>query len=304
MNRHYAGGYGNCMTSLLARKPEMREVTKDGRPDGTRLCFGLDDYVEERLAIIGELAGIGVDGICLDFLRQPPIMRYHPVLVNPYVKETGVDPRTLLMNTYPSEQDLDMFMQWCQFRARVLTDFLREARRLLREHELAHNCRVPLAVRISDNGFTGNMISGEDVVTWCQDGLVDEVIVHPLQWIHGIWTHDASPYVDLGRRTGIKITGGVNTYKVEGWAMNPVCVARRIMDQYEAGVAGISLYETNDTVVKPEMNEVLAAIHEYVELKQLLADKSWLAKWPINGLNANCGMDNHSGLSRDLLVDL
>lgn len=304
MNRHYGGGYGNCMTSLLARRPEMWEIDRQGSPDKTRLCFALEEYVEERLAIIKEVIALGAGGVCLDFLRQPPMLRYHPALVDAYVKETGADPRALVANKYPSHRELEMFMDWCRFRAGMLTGFMRKARRLLREYELANDRRVPLAVRVSDNGLTGNMISGEDVETWCREGLVDEVIIHPLQWIHGLWDHDAAPYVDLGRRTGVRVTGGVNTCRVEGWQMNPVPVARRIMAQYRKGVAGISLYETNDTVLQPDMAEILAAAHDSDRLAELLADRAWLEKWPVSGLNANCGMDNHSGFSRDVLREL
>lgn len=304
MNRHYGGERGGCTTSRLARLPEMREVTKAGQPDPWRLSFGAQAYVEERLAIVDELAATGVDGVCLDFLRQPPIMRYHPALVDAYKAEAGVDPRALLSRRNPTEQDLDAFMHWCRFRAGVLTAFMRQARQIVSQHRTASGQPVPLLARISDDGFVANMISGVDIVAWCEQGLIDEMLIHPLQWIHGIWTHDASPFVALGGRTGVKVTGGVNTYKVEGWAMNPVCVAQRIMEQYNAGVAGISLYETNDTVTKPEMAPVLEAVHDRQSLETLLADSSWLEAWPINGLNANCGMDNHSAFSRDLLGDL
>ena len=291
MNRHYGGAHGNNFSSLLSRRPELREKAKDGSEDGGRLCFAMPEYREERLAIVRETVELGLDAICLDFVRQPPMMRYHPALVDPYLENTGVDPRKI-----DPAKEPEVFLEWCRYRAGVLTEFMREVRWTLREIEMSRKRRIPLHVRITDCGFTANLISGIDIETWCREGLVDCVLTHPLQWINGIWTHDVQPYVELGRRTGVKIFGGVNTYAVQGWQMNPVCIARRIKYQYEAGVAGMSLYETNDTVIQPAVAELLAAMCCYDDLAALLENKTWLAQWPVNGLNANCGMDNHSAL--------
>ncbi len=308
MNRHYGGGYGNCLTSLLARKPEMWEIKKDGTPDKTRLCFALEEYCEERLAIIKEITQTGVDGICLDFLRQPPMLRYHPALTKAYKEKTGADPSANSSRRSPDTvaiDDVAMFMDWCRYRAGILTQFMRRVRKILRDFESLNRRNMPLSVRVTDDGFIANLISGTDTETWCKEGIVDCMITHPLQWIHGIWVHDVSPYVELGRRAGVKVIGGVNTYPVEGgWQMNPVCVAKKIKEQLDAGASGISMYETNDTVLKPELDKLLDAVHEYDRLEKLLNDRDWLQAWPVNGLNANCGMDNHSGFSRDLLSDL
>ena len=102
----------------------------------------------------------------------------------------------------------------------------------------------------------------------------------------------------------MKSFGGANTYRVEGWQFNPVCIAKRIKKHYDDGVAGISLYETNDTVLHEELSPILRSLHRYDDIVALLNDKKWIRKWPVNGLNENCGMDNHSGFSRDLITML
>ncbi len=325
MNRHYSGGLGNCMTSMLARRPELREIGIDGEPDGSRLCFALEDYQQERLAIIDEATRSGIDGICLDFVRQPPMLRYHPALTEAYKKDTGNDPpklRPYSLNHLPKDQyetaletfrkngmdnsgaEPEEFMAWCKYRADVLTGFMRRARQTVNKVEVDTGRRIELIARIVDDGFTANLISGPDIETWCQEGLIDTVMVNPLQWIHGIWIHDVSPYVELGRRTGVKVYGGANTYAVQrGFLFNPVRIAQRIKEQYDAGAAGISLYETNDAVMHPVLYDLLHAIHDYDDLAALLSDQDWLKQWPISGLDYNCGMDNHSGRPRFNLLE-
>jgi len=64
----------------------------------------------------------------------------------------------------------------------------------------------------------------------------------------------------------------------------------------EAGVAGIALYETNDSVLRPELASLLPAIHSNQDLAALLADRAWVKQWPMDGLDSNCGMDGHSCL--------
>ena len=81
MNRHYSPG--TIHRSWFAQEhPGWCEVDKDGWLDPSRLCFGIPEYREERIAILLEAVSIGVDGLHLDFLRQPPLVRYQHVFVN------------------------------------------------------------------------------------------------------------------------------------------------------------------------------------------------------------------------------
>ena len=64
---------------------------------------------------------------------------------------------------------------------------MRSVKRELVKMEIAEARSIPLMVRITDDGFTPNMISGIEIETWCKEKIVDIVATHPLQWIHGIW---------------------------------------------------------------------------------------------------------------------
>lgn len=217
-----------------------------------------------------------------------------------FKKTRGVEPAEIHIRDNPGQ-----FKEWIKFRAGYITAFMEDVKAMIRGLETRLGRRIETMVRLPDDGFTANMIAGLDIVEWCERGLVDSVAVHPLQWIHGIWQHDAAPYVDIGRLTGVKVLGGVNMYPVErGFGQNPAAIARRILDQYEKGVAGISMYETNDSVTRPELGRLLPAIHTMDDLRALLADRDWVAAYPLDGFNVNCGMDNHSGFSRTPLMDL
>ena len=299
MARNYTG-YANVFSSKLALDESLHEVDKTGTRDASRMCYALPAVQEERLAVIEEILRMGCDALCLDFMRQPPMVQYHPAVVEPYIEKTGCDPRKI-----DSKNEPDAFRDWIRYRADILTGFMKEVRRLvgMLENELGR--RIPVMARLPDDGFTANMIAGIDIRRWCETGLVDEIAVHPLQWIHGIWQHDAAPYVDLGRLSGVKVYGGVNGYPVEkGFAQNPVCIAMRILEQYQKGVAGISIYETNDSVLRPELTRLLGCLGDIRDLQALLEDRSWTDAWPVDGLNQNCGMDNHSGFSRTMLQEL
>jgi len=140
-----------------------------------------------------EIIRLGMQEICLDFVGQPPMIRYHPMIFDGYIKKTGIDPRSIEIVKTPSKE---VYM-----------------------------------VRIPDDGSISNMIS--DIETWCVNGYIDSIMVHPLRWLHGMWKHDIHPYIRLGKRTGIKIIGGINSMPVEGFQLNPVCVARRMVEQLD-----------------------------------------------------------------------
>ena len=162
-----------------------------------------------------------------------------------FKKTRGVEPAEIHIRDNPGQ-----FKEWIKFRAGYITAFMEDVKAMIRGLETRLGRRIETMVRLPDDGFTANMIAGLDIVEWCERGLVDSVAVHPLQWIHGIWQHDAAPYVDIGRLTGVKVLGGVNMYPVErGFGQNPAAIARRILINTKRAWR-ISMYETNDSVTR------------------------------------------------------
>lgn len=87
MNRHYGDSLGGGLRSqYIATHPEWMEKHRGGQADGTRVSFAIPEYRAERIAVLLEVAQIGAHGLCLDFCRQPPIARYHPQILEPWLK--------------------------------------------------------------------------------------------------------------------------------------------------------------------------------------------------------------------------
>lgn len=295
MNRHYGiDRYGGSLTSSFAAgRPEWHEVTREGGRDASRLCYAIPEVREERISILCELARIGVHGLQLDFCRQPPILRYHPALTEPYEAETGMDPRGI--------QDLDRQgrLRWWHHRAAFVTQFLRELKESLDPVRMDTGRSLPVQARLTDCGFDINLAAGLDVVRWCREGLVQELCVNPLQWVAEAQTHDAGPYVDLGDATGVTVLGGahVNVIKDVGSdGINPLVLARRVRTLYRKGAAGVVLYQTEFGVLQEALREILPLFKDPRALGNWVSRRSVRERWPVTYLNSLYGMDNHSKL--------
>ena len=130
MNRYYNNPESRSGNSRFGEEnPQFWERTRTGGQDRGRLCYAFDEVQEERLDILTEVQQLGVDGLVLDFCRQPPITRYHPRWVELYVKSGGRDPRSWKDPTF------EQLIPWFQFRANVVTEFMRELRKRIHAGE-------------------------------------------------------------------------------------------------------------------------------------------------------------------------
>jgi len=302
MNRHYhPGSSGKSRFSLL--HPEWHEIGKDGWLDTSRMCYGIPEYRRERIAILKEAMEIGVDGLMLDFVRQPPALRYHPALVNRYRELTGRDARFL----DPSERD--SVLDWCRFRAGFVTDLLRELKAALDPFRQKWGKRVPVQVRIPNDGFEANMIAGFDVQTWCHEGLVDELSLSELHWLPGYTDWDDKPYIALGKQRCIPVFGSSNCLPVQrgGWGgkinpfgINPLVLARRVLKSMEDGADGTCLYQSDTGAFLPGVSEAIAAFGSEETLRRYVNDSAIIAANPVTEQNQEYGIDNHSDSRENL----
>ena len=109
--------YFNYGSSFFKYHPELRSVAKDGSV-GPRVSFAYPELRRYLMSVLREIAGYDVDGISLLYNRRPPFMDYEPPLVEGFTAEFGEDPRRLD----------DMDPRWLAFRARTMTQFMREVR--------------------------------------------------------------------------------------------------------------------------------------------------------------------------------
>ncbi|MDP6117241.1 MAG: hypothetical protein QGG53_35715 [Planctomycetota bacterium] len=302
MNRNYGERNGCALASRFWKENHavMGEVGKDGTPDPSRLCYFFEEYRAERLAGITEAAritgprhGRRVEAVVLDFVRQPPMLLYHPAMCEAYQEENSQDPREICAD------DGETFLQWCRWRADILTAFLRQVRRSLIEIGEEAGQPIQLIPRITDLGFNMNLIEGIDIERWCEEGLIDGIVTSPLNWVRGIWDHDLRPYSVLGRRFGIPVIAGVSLnqqtrfHGIEG-SVSAAVLARRVLDYQEQGAEGIALYQSESGLEFDGFDEFIPRLAEPAEVKALLSDDSFLSRWPITHLNSAYGLDCHS----------
>ncbi len=302
MNRFYANdpGMSNQTRFWHQHHVDMAERYKDGTRDDSRLCYAFSEYQEERLAAVTEAArvtgprsGRHVHTIVLDFVRQPPVLQYHPRLCRAYQTETGVDPRTVLAT------DTDRYLPWLRWRADILTDLVRRARAALDQLAAETGIQCALAARITDLGPNINLIEGVDIATLCKEGLIAAIVTSPLNWIRGVWDHDLSPYATLGRQYGIDVIAGVclnqmtRFHRVAG-SVSGVALTRRVQRYQEQGADGIAFYQSESGLEFDGFDQFIPALADPTATKALLSDKDFLARWPVTHLNAAYGLDCHS----------
>lgn len=297
MNRHYSPqAHGGAFTSRWAAShPEYCEVSKEGQPDVSRLCYALAEVRQERVELLVEAARIGVDGLQLDFCRQPPMARYHPELVAGFQAQGGADPRTL------SPWEGTGFAEWVAYRAGFVTEMLRQLHRELEPVRRETGRAIPVQVRVTDNAPAVDLIAGMDVATWCAEGLIQELSVSSLNWLADFQEHDLRPYTELGRQFGVKVYGGVNALALQRVAgglpgpedRSPVRLAERALRQYEAGAEGMTLYQSDYAVWPEDLWPVLPLLGDPAALAAFAADPANRRRWPLTYRNLPYGTDNH-----------
>jgi len=296
MNRHYSPGSPH-RSEFAQNHPEWCEHRKDGWVDPSRLCYAIPEYRQERIDILMEAADIGVDGLHLDFCRQPPATRYHAAFINPYREKTGTDPRGL------SLQDRESFLDWCDFRAESVTALLRELKARLAPFRDRWQRRVPVQVRVPNDGLEANLVAGLDVVTWCREGLIDEITLTELQWLEEYQDWSDEPYIALGAEYAIPVYASSNCLPRQGgqWSgevnprgVNPLVLARRALHSVDLGAQGIALYQSDTGIQWPGVREVLPAFTNPEALRETVRDPDFANRYPITEENLNFGIDNHS----------
>jgi hypothetical protein len=265
MNRHYGEAYGGLWTSKFFRDhPEYHEIpwqTADG-PTG-RMCYAFEEVRHERISFLLEMARKGPDILHLDFARQPPMIMYHPRLVDGFKRRTGVDPRKL------SILDGERFWDWMRYRSEHMTQFMRELNKERRDYEEKSGRTITIQVRVTDGGFETNLLSGIDLRVWCEEGLFDELFTTPLEWIVGHYQHDLISYISLAHQFDMPLYAGISALPVAGFSANPIRLIQRALDAYEDGADGVALYQTDFALEHPSLSWCLRYFSDPQGLKEI-----------------------------------
>ncbi len=302
MNRHYAPGSPN--RSVFAQNhPHWCEVRQDGWLDTSRLCYGIPDVRHERLAILMEAANIGVDGLHLDFCRQPPMTGYHPVFVNEFRDRHGIDPRTVSIG------NRDEYFQWYTFCSEAITGLLQELKAELDPFRDRWRRPIPVQVRIPNDGFEANLAAGLDVVKWCKEGLIQELALSELRWHRAFPRWSDGPYITLGRQHNLPVYASSNCLplqnipwkdgknwsgEVNPYGVNPLVLGNRALRSFKAGAQGIALYQSDTGIQWPGMKVLVESMSDIEKLRSYTECPDIAHKHPLTEENASFGIDNHS----------
>jgi len=290
MNRHYGGDRPHC-SKFHRNNRNLVEYRKTGEREDSRMCYFFPKVRKERVDILLEVATYAVDGLLIGACRQPPMMLYHPQMVQAYIKKTGIDPRKI--ESVDNEKDSSnekQYTDWITWRADHFTQVLRDLRKGLK----AKGLKTPVAVRIPSQGMFRNLAQGFDLLTWCKEGLVDRLQVDPL--LDGSTNEqlDMRPYVELGQKYNIKVSGGIGSMAFLYGQLAFMPSLKRALSLLETGVEGIEFYETEWHAANHQ-NRWLFPLHGHKKLlKKFLKDSNLEACFPVHSLNAGFVSDNHS----------
>ena len=291
MNRHYGDSLGGGLRSqYIAAHPEWMEKHRGGQADGTRVSFAIPEYRAERIAVLLEAAQIGAHGLCLDFCRQPPIARYHPLILEPWLKTGRDDPRKMTVGS-------PEFLAWAQHRADFVNLFMRDLRDQLRKLEKITQRKVPVMVRIPEATLAWNLMEGLDLRTWLKENWVDEITLNPL-WIWDIdYPDTARPYLELARAHGAKVYGGANTVTGKGVTANARGFLERVARNYDEGADGIALFQTDAALLDPALKALFRPVFPHLANAAAVSGMLSAAriKQPqMSESERHFGLDNHS----------
>lgn len=285
MNRHYGADTleGAFTSRWFAEHKDWRQWRKNAeKPNQGEACYYFEGVRAERLAILNELVSVGAQTLTLDTTRQVPMLLYHPEMVEAYVKETGRDPRTF------GAENKDAYMHWIKWRSAFFTRLLRD----LRASTAKAPQKVTINIRVPQLDLVTNLAMGLDIRTWLEEGLVDQMLLNPLETSQGEGLASIGDYQSLCKKHGVKLSVGVGATWMSRAGMAPGL--RRAQGLQAAGMTRIDLYEAEYLAF---LNEArwLPAVMGSRELMTEFQERSNLeACYPILPETACNGLDNHS----------
>jgi len=217
-------------------------------------------------------------------------------MVEAYQARTGVDARKIDAFSGKAYED------WIRWRAGFFTELLRDLQRGLASVRAKTGKAIPVAIRFPSAGLFLNLAQGLDVEQWCREGLIDQMQLDPLEELAGKGRHDIQPYLDLGRRYGVAVIGGIGS---TGYLGDPnkrpshiVPGLKRALGLLRAGVDGIDTYETNGVALSYESRFIVPLFANAKRLEEFLRGSNLEASYPVDAGNAAAGHDNHSRWDR------
>jgi hypothetical protein len=248
---------GNVVSEFFVQHPEWHERRQDDR-EAPQLCFAIPEVRAHKTAILREAAAYGLDGLMIDTLRHPPMVGYHPAVVEAFRAEYGEEPPRDL----DPRQPLDQFEgtdgaqrerpshsnrwrdwePWFRFRARFFAALIRDLRAGLAADGLGH---LPVHVRVAP---TRALHDGADLEALIGEGLIEAVVVNR-------YVADPLDYERLFPVVRDRVPIIAICDPIRG---DPVQLLHDLSRDPRLG--GVGVYESNRMVHTPTFRDALAAI--------------------------------------------
>lgn len=216
--------WGPVGDAFVATHPEFRQVLSDGAP-AEKASYAFPETREKMLSIIRESAErFDLDGAVLAFNRGPQFTAYEQPVLDDFRAEFGEDATTVALND----------PRMAEVRSRYLTQFVRDARRVLDEVGEAKGRRIELGAYVYGQAES-NRAYGFDVAAWVREGLLDSVI--------GSVGRNAGPLdpelIAVAREHGCRATPGIVSWMYED------LVSDALDYLYPDGAEGILLWDAD-----------------------------------------------------------
>jgi len=172
--------------------PHLRIRDSRGEDLG-KLSYAFPEVQEFKLAIVREVLERDIDGLDLDFLRNPDYLGFERPMVDGFQAKYGEDPRTL------DPKDA----RWLDYKGEVMTAYVRKVRHAVNEAARKKGRRLFICTRVDHKKYRE---WGLDISTWMREGLIDQLVV--AQHSLGGYTFDLTPFVNMARGTGCQVFFG------------------------------------------------------------------------------------------------
>lgn len=187
-DKHYVSKYWRNL-------PETRVQPFRGKVWSAR-SYAYPEVRTFNLLLIKEMLDLGVDGVHLEFLRHPPFVGFDSPLIDHFKERHGKS---------PLDPGFDLWDEWRAAQREVMTDFMRQLRRMLDVEGEARGKKIELSVRFDYRGYWDQAL---DVPAWVKEGLVDTII--PGDKFIANREFDLTPFLEMARGTPVKIYGSLS----------------------------------------------------------------------------------------------
>jgi hypothetical protein len=266
MNGDYAkNGHDNLLAKMFNsnfwwQHQDLRIHGANGEVQ-TALSYAFSDVRDFKLAILREIALRDIDGVNLDFQRNPDFFGFEESMLRMFRDKYGEDAKVDASDP-----------RWELLRNEIMTAFVQDVRALLDEAGSLRGRHMGLSVRVDWKNYRS---WGCDIEEWLKSGLLDYIVIG--QRGLGGYEFDIAPFVEMARGTGTAVlfgeeailsghdtTAAEDRLIAEG-KLKPLRRSKltlkqyqaRAVRQYAAGADGIHLFNEHDLKVM----KVLGGVH-------------------------------------------